>query len=289
MINLLDIFFLLVLLFFIIQGSKRGPFVELLKIVQILLSIMVGLSLGIDFGNFIGEVFNRPRIITIPVSIILYGSITSYIFHILISKIHEGRLKKKKNKVNLFGILFGFISGSTLIMFIIWNCSLISGIFNGKETIIEKTHAFNYAQPIIFESTKILTKNKFNDSFILNMSNPAKFIYRAQIILSSSVIQNIINDPNIGTDIRSGNKENIKNNESIKSMLKDTKTLRRFEVLGINRYILINQLVKIGKNKKILMNMDNLRAKNLLNRENYFSLIRDPDFDSIVGEVLKWK
>ena len=94
MINLLDIFFLLVLLFFIIQGSKRGPFVELLKIVQILLSIMAGLSLGINFGNFIGEFFNRPRIITIPVSIILCGSITSYIFHILISNIHEGRLKK---------------------------------------------------------------------------------------------------------------------------------------------------------------------------------------------------
>ena len=289
MINLLDIFFLLVLLFFIIQGSKKGPFIELLKIFQILLSIMLGLSFGVKFGNYLGEFFNRPLIITIPVSIILCGSITFYIFHILISKIYENRLKKKKSKINLFGILFGFISGSTLVVFIIWNCSFLSGIFNGKETIIEKTRTFNYSQPVIFQSAKILTKNKFNDSFLLNMSNPAKFIYRVQIILSSPVIQNIINDPNIGMDVRSGNKENIKNNEAIKSMLNDTKTLRRFEMLGINHYILIDQLIKIGKNKTILINIDNLRAKNLLNKENYFSLIRDPDFDSIFGEILKWK
>ena len=102
MINLLDIFFLLVLLFFIIQGSKKGPFIELLKIFQILLSIMLGLSFGVKFGNYLGEFFNRPLIITIPVSIILCGSITFYIFHILISKIYENRLKKKKSKINLW-------------------------------------------------------------------------------------------------------------------------------------------------------------------------------------------
>ena len=289
MINLLDIFFLIILVFFIIQGSRKGPFIELLKIIQIVLAITIGLIIGVKLGSFIGEFFNRPRFITIPVIIILLGSIVFYIFHIIISKIYEIRIRKEKNKFNLTGIILGALSGSILIIFIVWNGSLLSGILNGKETVIEKTRTFKIAQPIIYNSIKIISKNNDNDVFLYAVSNPAKLIYRSQIILSSSVIQRIISDPNIGSDILSSNEEKIKSNASIQALLQDKKTMLRLRAIGIDKHTLINQILKISKNKTITRSIDNLRSKNLLNKEKYFILIRDPDFDNIIGEILKWK
>jgi hypothetical protein len=60
-----------------------------------------------------------------------------------------------------------------------------------------------------------------------------------------------------------------------------------FYKLGINKKMLINAILKIGDKKIIINSFINLKSKNLLSLNNFHILIRDPDFDCIIGELIK--
>ena len=47
------------------------------------------------------------------------------------------------------------------------------------------------------------------------------------------------------------------------------------------------EIRQVGSNENIRANLDNLKDKDLLNTGDILLLIRDPDFDAIVAEVLK--
>ena len=225
--------------------------------------------------NFFGEIFSRPRIITIPATIILLASLIFYIFHIIISFFLE-KSKLNKNSFSGLGIIFGGIFGFIIIISTCWFINIFTAVKYENHTFINKTSTSHISQEILYQVAKnIFSRNQSetasNEAIAKLISSPNSTILSLKKIISSNLIQDIINDPNIGKIIKSQNPDLIFKHESVKKLFS----------------MLINSILKIGDNKIIINSFINLKSKNLLSLNNFHILIRDPDFDCIIGELIK--
>ena len=286
-----DIICFILFLFFLYKGSKEGFFVGIFKILQIILAIYFSFLLGIKMGNFFGEIFSRPRIITIPATIILLASLIFYIFHIIISFFLE-KSKLNKNSFSGLGIIFGGIFGFIIIISTCWFINIFAAVKYENHTFINKTSTSHISQEILYQVAKnIFSRNQSetasNEAIAKLISSPNSTILSLKKIISSNLIQDIINDPNIGKIIKSQNPDLIFKHESVKKLFSNKPIMYEFYKLGINKKMLINSILKIGDNKIIINSFINLKSKNLLSLNNFHILIRDPDFDCIIGELIK--
>ena len=287
----IDIFSLILFVLFAYKGSKEGLIVSIFKILQIILAISISFLIGIKMGSFLGETFNRPRIITIPAVIILLISSIFYLFHIFINFFLE-KYKSKKNTLSELGILFGGIFGFIIIISTCWFINIFTALKFESDTFINKTYTSKISQKTIYEITKniyFFSDSSVSESTAKIISSPNSTILSVKKIISSRLIQNIIEDPTIREIIKTESPKNILQNESMKELFSNKLVMNEFENLGITKKILLDSIVKIGQNKLILNSLINLEAKNLFNFNNFNLLIRDPDFDCIVGELIKWK
>lgn len=284
-----DIICFILFLFFLYKGSKEGLIVSIFKILQIILAISISFLIGIKTGSFLGETFNRPRIVTIPAVIILMISTIFYLFHIFINFFLE-KSKSNKNSFSGLGIIFGGIFGFIIIISTCWFINIFAAVKYENHTFINKTYTSKISQKTIYEVTNNIysfSNSSINESTAKIISSPNSTILSVKKIISSNLIQNIIEDPEIGEIIKTGNPKQILQNESMKELFSNKIIINEFKNLGITKKILLNSIVKIGQNKLIMNSLINLKSKDLFNFNNFNLLIRDPDFDCIIGELIK--
>ncbi|MEC8313612.1 MAG: CvpA family protein [Verrucomicrobiota bacterium] len=284
-----DIICFILFLFFLYKGSKEGLIVSIFKILQIILAISISFLIGIKIGSFLGETFNRPRIITIPAVIILMISTIFYLFHIFINFFLE-KSKSNKNSFSGLGIIFGGIFGFIIIISTCWFINIFAAVKYENHTFINKTYTSKISQKTIYEVTNNIysfSNSSINESTAKIISSPNSTILSVKKIISSNLIQNIIEDPEIGEIIKTGSPKQILQNESMKELFSNKIIINEFKNLGITKKILLSSIIKIGQNKLIMNSLINLKSKDLFNFNNFNLLIRDPDFDCIIGELIK--
>ncbi|MBC47050.1 MAG: hypothetical protein CMF30_04315 [Kiritimatiellaceae bacterium] len=284
-----DIICFILFLFFLYKGSKEGLIVSIFKILQIILAISISFLIGIKIGSFLGETFNRPRIVTIPAVIILMISTIFYLFHIFINFFLE-KSKSNKNSFSGLGIIFGGIFGFIIIISTCWFINIFAAVKYENHTFINKTYTSKISQKTIYEVTDNIysfSNSSINESTAKIISSPNSTILSVKKIISSNLIQNIIEDPEIGEIIKTGSPKKILQNESMKELFSNKIIINEFKNLGITKKILLNSIIKIGQNKLIMNSLINLKSKDLFNFNNFNLLIRDPDFDCIIGELIK--
>ncbi len=284
-----DIICFILFLFFLYKGSKEGLIVSIFKILQIILAISISFLIGIKTGSFLGETFNRPRIVTIPAVIILMISTIFYLFHIFINFFLE-KSKSNKNSFSGLGIIFGGIFGFIIIISTCWFINIFAAVKYENHTFINKTYTSKISQKTIYEVTNNIysfSNSSVNESTAKIISSPNSTILSVKKIISSNFIQNIIEDPEIGEIIKIGSPKQILQNESMKELFSNKIIINEFKNLGITKKILLNSIIKIGQNKLIMNSLINLKSKDLFNFNNFNLLIRDPDFDCIIGELIK--
>lgn len=286
-----DIFCFILFLIFLYKGSKEGFLVSIFKILQLVLAIYISFLLGIKMGNFFGEIFNRPRIITIPATIIFFASLIYYIFHIIIRSLLE-KSKLNNNSFSGLGIIFGGIFGFIVIISSCWFINIFAAVKYENHTFVNKTITSYISQKTVYQLAKNVSLNNhsyfdINESSAKLISSPNSTIKSLKKIISSNLMQNIINDPSIGKVIKTKNPNIILQHESIKKLFSNKQIMYEFYQLGINKKILLNTILKIGDNKIIINSFINMKSKNLFSLNNFHILIRDPDFDCIIGELIK--
>lgn len=90
----------------------------------------------------------------------------------------------------------------------------------------------------------------------------------------------------------SGDPARIEQNAAMQQLFNDRATLDELSALGVlsereRKSALCEKLSRFGRNEAIQASMENLRAKDLFGTNKITLILRDPDFDVIVGEVLK--
>ena len=300
---LLDSLTMLILLLFLRRGWINGSRIAFLRMLQVLIALIVGYTAGRYLGNGIAEWANRPRIITIPTIGLFSGTLTYFIFHVIISHLIDHRKNHLPSMHPLQrwidragGITLSTLSALIIISALFWSANLLFALTKGTTLpAAEKSIAAQQTQHLIYQTTcrAAATKNEAHHAVVLanTISKPAQTIALSKTILEATSIQHLLNDPTIGADLLSGDPARIQQNSSLKALFSDRKTLQHIRQIGLltgkeTQTSICQQLARIGTNPTIRTALSNLQTRDLLHPDQLLQLIRDPDFDLILGECL---
>ena len=300
----IDILAGIVLLFFFLTGWRSGFLLSLLGAVRVIIAYGVSYFAGLHLGFWLGEVANRPRIVTIPMVAILTFVIITYIFHITMSNIRSNHKYQKENDTFRLSV-FSRLCGSTLnlatglfaIILLFWLGDLFMvGVTKHPIPGADQSHFGHFARRAVYEVSYLLIPKDGNESQAAAtarvISDPAKGVTHLKTALSAPSMQRLMNDRKFAEALMSGDPNQIENNRSLQRLFKDRKTLQELRELGIlsgneTKPELCEKLSRFGSNETIRASLQNLKDKDLLNKNEILLLIRDPDFDIIVAEVLR--
>lgn len=99
-------------------------------------------------------------------------------------------------------------------------------------------------------------------------------------------------DKQFAEDLISGDARRIEQNASLQQLFNDRDTLGELREMGIvwegdKKSELCQKLSQFGSNENIQKSIQSLKKKKLFSTDKITLLIRDPDFDVIIGELLK--
>ncbi len=299
----IDLFSVLFLLYFFATGWRDGFQISLMKALQVVLAPVVALPAGRYLGSALGQLAGRPRIVTIPAVAVLAAAVVVFIFHLMISRRKAERRQPQKGDDykhplidRLIGSLFSLGSGVVVVVVTIWLIELsLAGIIGQPLPGAEQSHAVSLARQVVYETASKVILHKGSESqaatLARSISRPAQSIQRMLDILAADSVQTMLNDPNIGADLLSGDPGRIEENLALQKLFADQTTLLNLEEMGVlfgteQKSALCGQLAQLGQNVVIRTSLQNLQAKGLLSPDQLPALIRDPDFDMIVGELL---
>jgi hypothetical protein len=124
------------------------------------------------------------------------------------------------------------------------------------------------------------------------LSNPAVAMNTLEEVVAADSIQRLARDETLAADLLSGDAQRIRQNSSVQQLFNDRATLDKLRELGVlsgheTRSGLSEKMAAVGRNEAIRASIERLKAKNLLHADKITLLIRDPDFDVIVAELLR--
>jgi hypothetical protein len=124
------------------------------------------------------------------------------------------------------------------------------------------------------------------------ISNPAKGLDHLQQVLEADSVRQLLADRQLPSDLMSGDADRIRRNASMQRLFNDRATREELEELGIlsrkeTEETFCEKLSRFGRNENIQASLQNLKARDMLRTDKILELIRDPDFDIIVAEVVK--
>jgi hypothetical protein len=302
---IIDIFALIVLLFFFLSGWRKGLLLSSLGIARVVLAYGMAYLSGRYLGSWLGEFFYRPRIVIIPVTAGMTFILITFAFHLTMSRIREKHRAKEKQEEKFhlpyyrcfLGGLVSMAAGLLSMIFIFWLSDLAVTGLSGQNIAGSNHSVFGrFARRATYEGVYALTASEGRESQAAAMarviSNPAKGLNHLQQLLSSTSIRQVIADRQLPADLLSGSAQQIYNNESIQQMIGDQATREELLELGIidrreSEIEFCEKLARFGQNENIQTSLQNLKARDLLRKDRILKLIRDPDFDIIVAEVVK--
>ncbi len=301
---IIDILAAIILLFFILSGWRKGLLLSALGLVRLVLAYSMAFFAGRYIGFWLGEIIHRPRIMTIPVVAGLTFVIISFTFHIVMSNIketHQDKEEKEDYRHPWYNALGGSIINLSVGLFslvlLFWLGELfLLGISGTAIPGSAQSHFGRFTQRTVYEVVILTTSRKGHESqnaaMARMLSNPAQGIKHLENIIDADSVQQLLKDKQFATDLLSGDPAQIQNNTSLQQLFNDPTTLNELKQIGLlsgkeKKSILCKRLSHFGNNKTIQASIESLMAKNLLSTDKIILLIRDPDFDVIIEELLK--
>lgn len=300
-IDLTAAFFLL--LFFYV-GWRKGLLLASLGVARVVIASTAALLAGRYIGYWLGEVANRPRIVMIPMVAALTFAIITFAFHVAMCNIrarHQVQAEKHNIKLPLLSRLGGggvnLAVGLLTLMLVLWMGDVLAVGLTGK-TIpgTDESRLAIFTRRAVYETTYALVPKTGKESQVATMarmiSNPAEGLQRLQNVLEAESIQGLAADPGFAQALLSGSPEVLSQNAAMQQLVQDKATLRELREMGIlsaseNEAALYEKLSIFGKNETIRISFSKLKEKDLLSADKITLLLRDPDFDVIIGELAK--
>jgi len=300
----IDILAAIILLFFFLAGWHKGFLLSLLGVVRVVLAYGAAYFSGRYIGFWLGEVAHRPRIVTIPVVAGLTFMLITFVFHIVMSDL-RARHRKKEEDEDYRHSIFSCLAGSAInlgagilsLVLLFWLGDLF--MVGATGTAIpgtEKAYCSRFAHRTAYEAARFIISEKDNESQVDAMahmiSNPAEGMKILEAIVAADSVQQLATDRRLAGDLLSGDADRIRQNASIQQLFDDRTTLENLRELGVlsgyeTKSGLCEKLAAFGRNEKIQTSIENLKAKQLLGADKIMLLVRDPDFDTILGELLQ--
>lgn len=302
----IDILAAVILLFFLLSGWHKGFLLSTLGIVRTILAYGVAFFAGRYVGFWLGGIAHRPRIVTIPVIAGLTFVLITFAFHVLMTNIREThRMKEEKEDFTLpkysclGGSAINAAAGLLSMIFIFWIGDIFSvGVVGHSIPGADDSFFAKHARRSVYEAANVILSREGKESQAAAMarvvSDPEKGMNHLENVISAETVQHLLVDEAFGKAMLSGDPAQIEQNESLQNLINDTATMVEIKELGLlsargKKSALYENLSKFGRNENIQVAMENLKAKELLSTDadKVLLLIRDPDFDIIVGELLK--
>lgn len=300
----IDILAAFLLLFFFMTGWRKGWLLSMLGVVRVILAYSAAYFAGRYLGYWLGGALYRPRIVMIPVTAGLTFTVITFIFHIKMWSIRERYRKRTIEEEyrmpwqsSLIGGSINLAAGLLSLVFLFWLGDLFMTGVAGRSIPGADRSAFGrFSRRTAYECIYFSISKDGRESQAAAMarviSNPAKGLSHLERVLDADSVQQILIDRQFAEDLLSGDPERIEQNASLQQLFNDHDTLDGFRELGLvssreTKSGLCKKLSRFGNNVNIQISIENLKTKHLLRTDKILLLIRDPDFDVIVAEVLK--
>lgn len=300
----IDIVAAIFLLFFFLAGWHKGFLLSLLGVVRVVLAYGAAYFAGRYIGFWLGEAAHRPRIVTIPVVAGLTFMLITFAFHIIMSNMrarHREREKEEDFYRPLFSCFIGsainLASGILSLVLLFWLADLfMAGATGSAIPGADKAYFSRFARRTVYEVSRRTIPKKDNESQIASMarmiSNPADGMATLERIVAADSVQRLATDKELAKDLLSGDAGRVRQNASIQQLFNDRATLEELRDLGVlsgheTKTGLCEKLTAFGRNEKIRASIESLKARQLLSADKITLLIRDPDFDTILAELLR--
>jgi hypothetical protein len=301
----IDIIAALLLLFFFLAGWHKGIILSLLGVVRVVIAYGAAYFAGRYVGLWLGEAVHRPRIITVPIAAIMTFFLITFIFHLIMSGIRARHLKKVEEEEgyrhgllsSLGGSVINLTAGLVSLMLLFWLGDLFMVGATGTAFPGSAKSVFSRgARRMIYETARYVIPEQDNRSQVnavaRMISTPADALTTLEEVVAADSIQQLARDETLAADLLSGDADRIRQNASLQRLFNDRATLEKLRELGVlsgheTRSGLCNKMAVIGQNEAIRTSIENLKAKELLRADKITLLVRDPDFDVIIAELLK--
>ena len=300
----IDILAAIVLLFFLLAGWHKGFLLSLLSVVRVILAYGVSYFAGRYIGFWLGELAHRPRIVTIPVIAGLTFVIISFIFHVIMTNMRdEHRVKEEKEDYShpwyssLGGSLINVAVGLLSLVFLFWLGDIfLVGTTGNSIPGASQSKFGTFARRTVYETVNMVVARDGKESQAAAtarvISDPALGMQHLENLMEADSIQQLVKDKQFTEDLLSGDATRLEQNASLQALLSDKDTLNELKDLGVlsgkeKKTTLCENLSQFGSNEKIQASLQSLQEKDLLSTDKITVLIRDPDFDIIIAEIVR--
>jgi hypothetical protein len=292
------------LLFFFLAGWRKGVLLSLLGVARVVLSYGIAYLSGRYLGSWLGAAIHRPRLVTMPVVAIATFALIAFAFHIAMHNIRAHH--KEKEKIDNFqhpvssrlsGGSINLAAGTVSLALLFWLGSLfMAGVALRPIPGADRSNFGRFSRRMVYEVAYSGIPKQGNEAQVAAMarmiSNPAQGMEHLKNILAADSVQHALADKEFAGDLFSGEADRIRQNESMKRLIKDKATLRELREMGVlwekeTEDALYEKLARFGQNEKIRSSLENLRSKQLLSTDKIPLLIRTSDFDAIIAELAR--
>lgn len=301
----IDIVAAIVLLFMFLRGWRKGLLLAALSVGRVILAYGMAYFAGRYLGSWLAEQLYRPRIIMIPVTAGLTFILITFAFKMSMYRIRARHLAKEEAEEHyhlpyyrcLLGGMVSMISGLLSMIFVFWLGDLtMTGLSGRGIPGGDDAYFGRFARRAVYEAVYLVTARDGRESQAAAIaratSNPAKGLNHMHRVLAADSVKQLLNDRELPADLLSGDAERIRQNASMQRLFNDYDTREELKELGIisrheTEESFCEKLARFGQNENIQISLQNLKARDMLRTDKILELIRDPDFDNIVAEVVK--
>ena len=300
----IDILAAIILIFFLLAGWQKGFLLSLLGVVRVILAYGISYFTGRYIGFWLGEIAHRPRIVTIPVVAGLTFVIITFFFHVVMTNIRDEHREKEEQEnyshpwySSLGGSVINITVGLFSLIFLFWLGDIFLVGTTGRSIPgASKSKFGGFARRSVYETVnKVVARDGKESQAAATarvISDPAQGMQHLEDIIAADSVQQLINNKQFAEDLLSGDAARLEQNAALQGLFSDKNTLDEFKALGVlggneKKSVLCKRLSKFGSNEKIQGSLQSLQEKKLLSTDKITLLIRDPDFDIIIAEVVR--
>ncbi|MEI6891956.1 MAG: CvpA family protein [Pontiella sp.] len=301
---IIDILAAIILIFFLLSGWHKGFLLSALSVVRVILAYGVSYFTGRYIGFWLGELTHRPRIVTIPVVAVLTFTIITFIFHIIMSNLRNNHLEKEEKDdyshpwySSLSGSLINVTVGLLSLIFLFWLGDIfLVGTLGRPIPGASESKFGSFARRAVYETINVVVTRDGKESQAAAtarvLSNPAEGMRHLENIFAADSVKQLVDDEKFTQDLLSGDASRLEQNASLQALFADQETLAQLKKIGLlggreSTAELYESLSKFGSNEKIQTSLQSLLEKKLLRTDKIILLIRDPDFDVIIAEIVR--
>ncbi|MBN2683690.1 MAG: CvpA family protein [Pontiellaceae bacterium] len=302
----IDILVLIILILQFRKGWQKGPIVAGIGIARIFISIIAAYFAGRYLGYWLGAALHRPRIVIIPATAGLTFVLLNFGISIYMWRLQEKRrIKKEKGEMraawfsSTLGGAVNAVGAILPLILIFWLAELVATGATGHSFPGATDSRFGaFSRRALYETIYFSLSKTGNESqaaaIAAAISNPDSGLNHLKSALESSAIQNALKDDTLTQAIQSGEVSEIERNRAFRTIFSDRRTRSELIDLGIidrneTPHDFAQKLAVFGQNENIRFSIKSLYERDLLQKSKILLLIRDPEFDAILEEMMSPK